>query len=220
MPEYDLGLTLPAHGCLPEAERLVSTVLEHESTRCRIFVRVIAQADLPQQCLTRYNISSAKNAGIRACLAKGCRVIACCDADQLIPPGLLDYVAAHTVAGRHLWAVRRNLLATETAARQWMRWLDLPTFEPSLGSFNALTAEDWKKVGGWDERAFGWGGDDDLLHLRIRQAGIVTQAVRQFPLMHVDHRPRPFLTQCRRSAENMRLSQVPQPNYLGVPAHA
>ena len=210
---YHLGVTFPAIGCKGEGERLLASILEHDPPRHRILVKMVTVKDMPDMPLDRFNLSAAKNCGIRALLRKDCKVIACMDADYLMPAGMLDFVAAAT-GTKHLWCQRRHICADEAEARLWMAWKKLKPDGICPGSFNALSAENWLRVGGWDERAFGWGGDDNLLHMRVQQLGIQTVVDSRFPLVHVQHAPRKWRNVCYRSAENMQVGKTPQPNYL------
>ena len=77
-----------------------------------------------------------------------------------------------------------------------------------------MTAADWLKVGGWDERITTHGGEDDVVVLRRKEHGIETVESTYFPLMHVNHDWREGPQQ-RTGRKNLELgrSQPPQ-NYL------
>lgn len=157
--------------------------------------------------------SKARNEGILV-LLNTCRVIVCTDVDMLVPSGLVEYTQAMVTDGTAVWAKCRNLPAEKAATLNWKEWLELPIREDGTGSWVAMTTADWLKVGGWDERLTGHGGEDDILALRRSEGGINTMELRQFPLMHVNHPPRD-----RRipggNQENLRIGRTPPPkNYL------
>lgn len=209
---YDIGLVIAAFRLPDEARRMVESIQEHENEPCSYRIRVVTEADAPDMDPVLVNLSRLKNIGVRDCL-RDCKVIACTDADYIVPCGLLSHVAEMTTT-RHLWVLRRDLQEPHAPSRNWIRWLKRPEHETCWGSFNALSADNWRRIGGWDERCFGWGGEDDILHLRIREARIPTIIVRTFPLMHIEHAHRPFRSRGYRSRENMTFADQPQPNFL------
>ncbi len=160
-----------------------------------------------------FSRSRARNKGIVSLFAK-CRTIVCTDVDMLVPPGLVTYTQHGVQLGTALWAKCRNI--SELAARSfdWDAWVSLPIREGGTGSWVAMTVSDWLKIGGWDERLTGHGGEDDILALRRREFGIETAEVRTFPLMHVEHLPRDYRTPGGNQV-NLRLGR-PQPprNFL------
>jgi hypothetical protein len=166
------------------------------------------------------NICTAKNSGIRRLIARGCQGVVCLDVDYLVPPGLLELLVYPAVQPFHVWVRRRDIQPEDAPARAWADWLKRPIFSEGgecRGSCNYMSAENWLKAGGWDERAgVGWGGDDDVLHWRVREKGIRTMRFDSIPLSHVAHGRRPWaLTGQYRGADNAAWMKVPQPNYLG-----
>ena len=160
-----------------------------------------------------FSRAKARNVGILG-LFPACRAIVCTDVDMLVPPGLVEHTQRAVTDGTAVWAKCRNLPAEKADVLSWEEWLELPIREDGTGSWVAMTAADWLKVGGWDQRLTGHGGEDDILALRRTERGIKTLELRQFPLMHVNHPPRD-----RRIAggnqENLRIGCTPPPkNYL------
>jgi GT2 family glycosyltransferase len=216
-PVYDLGIVVPAVGIdEPTIQRFTDCLLEHENTTAKIRLEIVRG---PDQGMA-FNAARARNAGIRACL-DDCPIIVCADVDYLVPAGLVDYTAFQT-GEKHLWALRRNIPAELAPLRSWAHWMSLKIHVATesrphgtcTGSWNALSAANWRRIGGWDERCTGWGGEDDVLHARIAEAGIETVVTADFPLMHVRHTPREFSHANRRSEANLYFATLRQPNYL------
>lgn len=92
------------------------------------------------------------------------------------------------------------------------------TYRPcTYGSWNGLTAEDWLKTGGLDERMFGYGYEDTHFFLRNRENGFRILESREFEPVHRRHRTdRPWLHVDRAQyARNREIGDVPrQVNYL------
>ena len=86
------------------------------------------------------------------------------------------------------------------------------------GSCNYLSCENWLKVGGWDERTFGWGGDDDVLHNRIPRTGVKQIKIDGRPLMHIEHPLRDWHSKSARGFENVAFVHQVQENYLRMGA--
>jgi hypothetical protein len=163
--------------------------------------------------LDEFSRAKARNDGILAALSSS-RAIVCTDVDMLVPPGLVEHTRRTVADGTAVWAKCRNLPAERAGELDWKGWLGLPIREDGTGSWVAMTAADWLRVGGWDERLTGHGGEDDILALRRRERGIETVELRQFPLMHVDHPPRDQRI-LGGNLENLRIGRMQPPkNYL------
>lgn len=165
-----------------------------------------------------FNKARCLNRAIRVALRTH-DVIVCTDIDMLVPPGLIAHTAEHVRSGYCVWAVARNISPHDIEPRRWTEWLDLPLRWSGKGSWSAMTADDWRKTGGWDERLTGWGGEDDAFFERRERLGIKTLQVTQFPLMHVNHEPRlwrsPAHPEGCGNPDNLKFGQTPYPqNYL------
>jgi len=217
----DVGIVVPAVDMTPDIPaRLVNSISEHESTRASWRVVVVDRDDADAARFGRganFNLAAAKNSGIRELVGRA-RIIACTDADYIIPAGLIDYLAAET-GDRHVWIGRRDVPPDEIESRRWGRWMDLPVRRQCKGSFNAMSADNWRRIGGWDERCIGYGGEDDILHARIAAAGIERRDVFEFPLIHVFHvrTERSFSRANYRGEINLRNAAGDQPNYIDSP---
>lgn len=79
------------------------------------------------------------------------------------------------------------------------------------GGYMAMTPESWRTVGGYDERFYGWGGEDDEMWRRISEVGL-SKSRLALPLAHVKHEQRPALgrefTETNRKLLNGKLSVV------------
>lgn len=205
---YDLGIVVAAVGIdTSTVHRFVSVILEDKTTKCSFIIYVQTEGRTGWD----FNLARAKNHGILA-LIERCRVICCTDVDMLIPPGLLDYTTNMT-KNDHLWVLCRNINPNETTRKAWEEWLLLKE-RPGNGSWNSMSSANWVKVGGWDERCYGWGGEDDILHARIKQSGIRTLSCKDWSLCHVCHPRREFSASITRSRENIKFIFSIQPNYL------
>ena len=216
--DYKLGLVVHAIGLPDEKRRLLASIRNYMD---RDWLDV-ALIDEDMEDRAKVNVAAAKNKGIRKCLADNCDGIVCVDVDYLIPPGLFELCMASEIQPHHLWVRRRDIQPGQVNEYRWRDWLKLPIFGAEFkgtmecrGSCNFMSRENWLKVGGWDERAgVGWGGDDDVLHQRIRQAGIETRVVDALPLVHVSHDIRPWGGVNARGQQNWQWHKEPQPNYL------
>lgn len=157
--------------------------------------------------------SKCRNEGILFLLSK-CQVIVCVDVDMLVPPGLMEYTLENVQDGVALWAQCRNLEPDQADSLKWDEWINLPVRESGIGSWVAITAGDWLKTGGWDERITSYGGEDDVLAIRREEMGIKTEVTCDFPLMHVNHPNRDQRTTESR-LKNLELGTTQPPkNYL------
>ena len=146
-----------------------------------------------------YNKAKALNEGLRRLIHEmKCDVVIQTDVDYLVPPGIVEWSAELAAAGKWVWCLRRDIEAGEMSGLDWPAWMDRPVHgqAPHLpygqcwGSWNALSAENWLRVGGFDERCRGWGGEDDVLASRLRALKIPRVISRDWPLVHVAHPPR------------------------------
>ena len=118
-----------------------------------------------------FNKSRSLNDAIRKLIQKECDVIVQTDIDAEWSRELMDATRQNTTEGVHYWSpFLRN---------------GIPCYY-NTGAWNALALADWLKIGGFDERCFGWGGEDDLLHLRCRNAGFRRVCDPRHPFHH-DH---------------------------------
>lgn len=87
----------------------------------------------------------------------------------------------------------------------------------TYGSWNGLTARDWLKTGGLDERMFGYGFEDTHFFIRNRENGFRILESREFEPVHRRHRTDRLWLRVDREqyARNRRLGDIPrQVNYL------
>jgi hypothetical protein len=150
-----------------------------------------------------YNKSRMLNAGILQ-LAENCEVIVCTDIDMWVPPGLIDKSYALAREGKHVWCMARYIDRTMLFQSDL---LHVPCSEKGKGSWNALSTENWFRSGGWNENMYGWGYEDDAMHLYIQQSGMQTVSITDLPLMHIAHGKRPVLYNAhynRRQLDNRR----------------
>jgi hypothetical protein len=160
--------------------------------------------------------SMARNRGITALLPH-CRVIVCVDLDCLIPPGLVEATLETVADGRAVWCLCRNVEVDRVGNpidfdQLWF----LPKRTAGFGSWVGMTAADWIRIGGWDERLTQWGGEDELVKERRAAMNIETRLL-DFPLLHVNHPARDGDPGWRLSGnmKNLEIGRQPAPrNWL------
>jgi len=184
---YLVGLAVGAVGIPNHIVARFRAAAEASSPRCSW--RLHIQREAPEG----FSRSRARNDAILK-LAGNCSIIVCTDVDCLVPPGLIDFTGENVADGRAVWVLCRDVFwpfgDDVSGPYPWEHWQTLPLRVWGTGSWVAMTTRDWFYVGGWDERLTGWGGEDDVLRVRRRQAGIQTMEVTSFPLVHVNHPPR------------------------------
>lgn len=208
-----LGLVLQAVNLPKERERFMRSFLDLGEITRKVEVFMVTEKEYGDHDPAAYSPNRARNIGLRA-LIEPCDGIVLFDADYLMPPGLLDLLFEKTMRNFHVWIRRRDVEECEIAHHDWQGWLRRKVFADCWGSCNFMSRENWLKVGGCDERAYGWGGDDDLLHIRVGKCSIKRRTIDAFPLVHVAHSPRTFTWPNNRGEENMKLALTDQPNFL------
>jgi len=214
MDNRPLGIVVAAVGISKEVlGRFVDTL--YRTTPLTAFkLYVVTEASVPTPPGTSaFRVSFWRNDGILKALGS-CHQIVCVDVDSLVPSGLVEYTRHKTSPGTAVWAQTRNLPLENVSDWDWEKWVWRPARVGASGSWVAMHASDWMKVGGWDERLTGHGAEDDIMALRREQLGIRTIASRQFPLMHVNH-PDRDLRVAGGNLDNLRIGTEPPPkNYL------
>lgn len=208
-----IGLVTHALRLPREAARIMASLAALGAVTKRVKACVITEADYPAADPVCLNVAAAKNMGLRK-LLPDCEGIACIDTDCILPPGLFEFLLEPTVQSFHVWVKCRPCTEAEAGRRAWAEWLNLPTYYHGRGSCNYMSRDNWLRVGGWDERACGWGGEDDILHLRAGQLGIECRPISMIPLMHVEHEPRVWRSQGENTVNNARWADEDQKNYL------
>ena len=90
----------------------------------------------------------ALNAGALRAIAGGARQLCFLDADTRVSPAFGDCLDANSRAGRFLI-----------------------TFGRSLTGFLVVPAQDWSRLGGYDEQFVNWGAEDYEMRVRLRVVG-------------------------------------------------
>lgn len=109
--------------------------------------------------LKMFSISQTANFGIRRAIDDGAGVVLKTDIDCILD-SLPDL--AGTADGLGTWAPYRMVATPDDAGKIWTN---------GRGTI-ALTAGDWQRLNGYDERLCGYGADDGDLWARARRAGI------------------------------------------------
>jgi hypothetical protein len=118
-----------------------------------------------------FNKSRHINDALRILIDKGCDIIVQTDIDVEFSKLLFEETRSVTKPGIHFWT---------PLTKEGIVW------KTGVGSWNALCASDWLKTGGFDERFFGWGGEDNDLHRRCRELEITLLTGWNHPA-HIDH---------------------------------
>ncbi len=213
MAQCQLGLVVPfTRNCAAEFQRLLGS-LKHVKSDVSFIVEPVL--------IEGHNLARARNTGIKS-LLETCDVIACIDADLIIPPGLIDK-CYKSVMNSHsnYWARMRDVdcwrsMFWPLEQKTWDEWKDAPLREGGRGSWNAMRPEEWIKSGGFDERCWGWGGEDDVLHETLAARGIPTFREDRFVLAHVRHEARPWPN---RANENIAITKPTEWNWLKPNGH-
>lgn len=105
------------------------------------------------------------------------------DADMLVPRDFLVQLQRR-VSRKRAWfpicySLHEGRPATQTAGHGWWR-------KTGFGNCGLL-AEDFHRLGGWDEQFRSWGKEDDDLYHRCRRHGITIQRERYEGFFHQWH---------------------------------
>jgi hypothetical protein len=103
-----------------------------------------------------YNKSRHINDCLRKLLEQKCDIIVQTDIDMKFPKELMEETRQKTVPGTHFWVPCIK---------------DGKVHYKGKGSWNALRVQDWINLGGYDERCFTWGFEDNDFHIRCNSTG-------------------------------------------------
>jgi GT2 family glycosyltransferase len=107
------------------------------------------------------------------------------ESERLIDHGVID--ARPSVSLRERWRVGRDHLDAQ------VNWLLRNPYRPRLAGCDiGMWRSDFERVNGFDHKFSHWGGDDDDLRLRLRQAGVTIRSIRNLTATwHLWHPPAP-----------------------------
>lgn len=132
-----------------------------------------------------YNRNKAHNIGIRHFLDKA-EVILCADVDFLIGPETLDRTYKIGLAQPFFGIARFLEPNVRLEPRPWNEWMKIKLHDAGYGGWIAMTPENWKSIGGWNETMFSWGYDRHIFD-RVRNAGLKPIRHGELPIIHVNH---------------------------------
>lgn len=210
---YHVGIVVVAYKLEDDAFDRFMLGINESAGELDVLVKVIDDEhdigyDLPNG-EHHMNKSKGLNIGIKECIDNDCEVIICADVDVLTPPNLIKFTY-DTVKSNNccFHAVVRNIdpehVQFDYNALPFNDWLKLPLRESSRGCWNGMTAEMWKKSGGYNEELYGWGYEDLEFHERLTSKSITLHRETQFPLVHVNH---PWRKQLRRNDDNRQIAK-------------
>lgn len=116
-----------------------------------------------------YNKSRHLNDCLRKLIDKECEIIVQTDIDVEFARQLVEETRRRTEKGSYLWS--------PSIKDDEVRW-------SASGAWNSLRKDDWIRIGGFDERFFEWGAEDEDLHHRCSEAGFRRLLARPFPYHH------------------------------------
>ncbi len=196
-----IGVTAPAYGVPQE---IVDRFVEHIPAGTQTAVRMKPLAGI-------FNLARAKNRGVLELLDK-CNIVVATDIDCLIPPGLLEVLPSHVQDGVAVWNPARNVY--ELNGDSWDEWKAIPLRKSGKGSFVAMTSDDWRRSGGFDERyCHGWGGEDGAFLEHREAMGIRTERL-DYPLVHIMHPKRAWKGRRRSRRKRPEVPAEYTVNYL------
>ncbi|MFA5379216.1 MAG: galactosyltransferase-related protein [Dehalococcoidia bacterium] len=132
---------------------------------------------LPCPDMEVFAIGRCANIGIRQALAEGCNLICKTDIDCILDEAALADIEAlrpGNAAAYRYW----HIPAPDRR--------EAPKIDSIMGTF-ATTAEDWERVGGYDERMDGYGYDDYNVTRLAREHGIVCATKCNPKIYHIWH---------------------------------
>jgi len=126
--------------------------------------------------LQQFSITRTANYGIRRAMEDGCRKIIKTDVDVVFLSGLGEMLE---VDNRKAITPRYGDAASYETRNQFRRYM------PHGQGTISMTAHNWERLEGYDERCSGWGFDDNEMCQRIAEAGI---EIDDAPVVaHIDH---------------------------------
>jgi len=132
-----------------------------------------------------YNRNMAHNIGIRR-LMKRASVILCADVDFLIGPKTLDETYNIGLQQPFFGIARFLNPGANINIQPWKEWMEIKLHDAGYGGWIAMTPENWKKIGGWNETMFSWGFDRHIFQ-RVINAGFNPVRHAELPIIHVSH---------------------------------
>jgi len=168
----------------------------HLFERDRIRLYVVSDAErqgLPDWCrvivyrepMTVFNLSKTSNFGIRRAIADGAEVIVKTDPDILFPERTWNSIVTRVQDGAGACPVYRM---ARTVGEAQDRPHEAHEWHASCGTI-AMTAEDWRRAGFFDERMEGYGIEDGAMYHRATGAGVEMDRMPARPVMHIAHSP-------------------------------
>lgn len=123
------------------------------------------------------------------------------ESERLTDRGVVD--ATPAVSLRERWRVGRDHLDAR------VNWLLRNPHRPRLAGCDiGMWRSDFERVNGFDHKFSRWGGDDDDLRLRLRQAGVTIRSIRNLTATwHLWHPPAPTKPTRWKDGPNVRYLQ-------------
>jgi hypothetical protein len=149
---------------------------ERENIDAKISERENIRA-LPCPEMETFAIGRCANLGIRQAVAESCNPVCKTDIDCILDDAVLADIEA--IAPGHASAYRYwHIPASDRR--------EAPKLDSIMGTC-AMSAEDWERIGGYDERMAGYGYDDFYVTRCAREHGIVCATKCNPKIYHIWH---------------------------------
>lgn len=205
---YDIGIVVAAQDVPEDDIKRFNGALATDKPNCSYVVEMVQDSPQPNELFSK---PIAINQGLKKLLPQ-CKVVVQTDIDVLIPPGAIDYTFDLISKSKHkhiLWIKSRTLNKFEDTY-PWHKWIKLGVRENMTGCWLAMKAGDWWHLGGYNEDIWGWGSDDWELATKATGRGFTHVSAYHLPLMHVNHKPRPYWTNKTTKANDKKRHQALQ----------
>ncbi len=188
----NLGISVVTANISPDIkQRFIESIEKDSKPRISFMITFI---DESQDIFTEYkgerfyNRNKAHNLGIKKLMPE-CEVILCSDVDFLIGENALD--KTYKIGKKKpFFGIARFLGKNEKITpRKWNKWMNVKLHDAGYGGWIAMTPENWKRIGGWNESLFSWGYDKHIYH-RVFNAGLIPERNGKLPIMHIHHKKR------------------------------
>lgn len=151
--------------------------------------------------MTVFSITRCANIGIRAAIASGADIVCKTDIDCIITADAADFMAREVRPGRGVVFRYWGIAADKIGSGHEM-------LLPRIQGTCVMTAEDWRRCGGYDDRMDGYGFDDADIIRRAERSGITMPVLRRPKVFHIDHGEKHNRATCNpvRRDENVALA--------------
>ena len=214
--KYQVGIAVLAYDISPQIiTRFVDSVHVDARPDVSFYIHIYNSKSLT---IHEEKIYFCRNKGLNRCieeLADDCEVILCADIDLLIPPGYIDKSYEIALSRPFSGFIRKMPEGVVLTPRNWDEWIKFSVAPFAFGPWNALTTDDWFKIGGWNENMYSWGYDEHIYD-RMIYHGLKPFREDIAPLVHVYHPRRNVDARDLEVGYENRIKQTIGVNFLNV----